>query len=194
MVRTGDRETEMEAEANEIYHHQALYIALGIILIIGGILSLGSVVFISFASILFFGWLLLIAGIVQVFASFFTGKWSSFFLFLFTGGLSFIFGVLIISNPVVSIGTLTLLLSLILLVGGIFRMVTAAVMQFPGRGWTFIYGMITTFLGILIWRQWPASSLWVIGLFIGIELIASGFATVMTVFESRKLTYQYSKK
>ena len=30
-------------------------------------------------------------------------------------------------------------------------------------------------LGVLIWQGWPASSLWVIGLFVGINLIFRGF-------------------
>jgi uncharacterized membrane protein HdeD (DUF308 family) len=37
-------------------------------------------------------------------------------------------------------------------------------------------GIITFVLGMLVLVQWPASGLWVIGLFIGIDLIFYGAA------------------
>ncbi len=31
----------------------------------------------------------------------------------------------------------------------------------------------------MIWRQWPLSGLWVIGLFVGIQMILNGWSLVM---------------
>jgi uncharacterized membrane protein HdeD (DUF308 family) len=39
-------------------------------------------------------------------------------------------------------------------------------------------GLITFVLGVLVLAQWPASGLWVIGLFIGIDLIFYGAAWI----------------
>ena len=33
-------------------------------------------------------------------------------------------------------------------------------------------------LGVMIWQEWPASSFWVIGLFLGINLVFRGFTWI----------------
>ena len=35
-------------------------------------------------------------------------------------------------------------------------------------------GIIDLVLGVMIWQEWPASALWVVGLFIGINLVFRG--------------------
>jgi hypothetical protein len=42
-------------------------------------------------------------------------------------------------------------------------------------GWSSADGIIDVILGLMIWQQWPASALWVIGLFVGINLLFRGF-------------------
>ena len=37
-------------------------------------------------------------------------------------------------------------------------------------------GFVTLIMGILIWRQWPESAAWVIGLFVGIDLVFHGWS------------------
>ena len=64
-------------------------------------------------------------------------------------------------------------------VGGVVRLVYALLENFPGRGWVLLSGLINVLLGIAIWRQWPESSYWVIGMFIGIDLIFNGWSWVM---------------
>src|SRR5205807_851386 len=68
---------------------------------------------------------------------------------------------------------------LFLLMGGAFRIVAALVGRLEHRGWLLLNGVITLLMGILIWRQWPWSGLWVIGLFVGIEMIFYGWSLVM---------------
>jgi len=48
----------------------------------------------------------------------------------------------------------------------------------PGWGWQAADGVITSVLGVLVLAQWPASGLWVIGLFVGIDLVFYGFALI----------------
>ena len=48
-----------------------------------------------------------------------------------------------------------------------------------GWGWVVLNGVISVILGAAIWRQWPLSGLWVIGLFVGIEMLFSGLSWVM---------------
>jgi uncharacterized membrane protein HdeD (DUF308 family) len=73
----------------------------------------------------------------------------------------------------------TLLVALGLLAGGILRIVVSVIERFDGWGWMLLSGVVSFFLGAAIWRQWPLSGLWVIGLFVGIEMLASGLSWVM---------------
>jgi uncharacterized membrane protein HdeD (DUF308 family) len=61
------------------------------------------------------------------------------------------------------------------MVGGIFKVVSALAYRFAAWGWPLVGGILDVILGLMIWQGWPASSLWVIGLFVGIDLIFRGF-------------------
>lgn len=60
------------------------------------------------------------------------------------------------------------------IVGGTFRIIMALSERFPSWGWVAFNGAVTLLLGFLIWRQWPEASLWVIGTFVGIDLVLMG--------------------
>ena len=47
-------------------------------------------------------------------------------------------------------------------------------MALPGWGWQVADGLVTLALGLLVLAEWPGSGLWVIGLFVGIDLIFYG--------------------
>jgi uncharacterized membrane protein HdeD (DUF308 family) len=68
----------------------------------------------------------------------------------------------------------TLLIAAFLMVGGIFKIVTALSFRFAAWGWPVLSGVIDVALGIMIWMEWPASALWVIGLFVGISMVFRG--------------------
>ena len=164
------------------------FIALGVALIILGAVAIGEAVVATLISVMVFGWLLLIGGIVQAVHAFWVRPWSGLLLQLFIGILNIIVGLLIVANPGASALALTLLMAAFFVVGGVFRLVTAAEEHLPGRGWMLFNGLIDILLGILIWAHWPSSAFWVIGLFIGIDLIFTGwwFITLGTV--ARRIT------
>ena len=66
-------------------------------------------------------------------------------------------------------------LACLLMVGGIFKIVAALNYRFAGWGWPLVGGIIDLILGVMIWHDLPASALWVIGLFLGINLVFRGF-------------------
>jgi uncharacterized membrane protein HdeD (DUF308 family) len=70
---------------------------------------------------------------------------------------------------------LTLLLSCLLMVQGIFTIVAAITYRFAAWGWPLLSGVIDVVLAALIWLDWPASAMWVIGMFVGISLVFRGF-------------------
>jgi uncharacterized membrane protein HdeD (DUF308 family) len=156
-----------------------LFVSLGVVLMVIGAVALSSTVITTLASVLVFGILLMAGGVVQIVNAFLGRSWRAFFLHLLAGILHLVVGELLIEHPTVAAEGLTLVLAIVFLVGGSLRLVYGLVQSFPGRGWVIVNGLIVFALGISIWRQWPASSLWVIGLFIGIDLIFSGWSWVM---------------
>jgi uncharacterized membrane protein HdeD (DUF308 family) len=57
----------------------------------------------------------------------------------------------------------------------------------PGSGWILFDGIVTLILGVLVWRQWPSSSLWVIGTLVGISMIFTGMTRLMLSLAVRRL-------
>ena len=152
---------------------------LGAVQIVLGMAALGTSFIASVVTVVLFGLLLLVGGIAQVIGAFWAGKWSGFFLHLLVGLLYLVNGCLIIDSPVNSTLALTLLLAAMLIFIGILRIITALMLRFHHWGWPLLNGIVSLLLGVMIYKQWPASGLWVIGLFIGIELIFNGWSWVM---------------
>ncbi len=155
------------------------FLSLGIVLMVVGVMAISSALIATLTSILVFGILLMAGGVVQIVNAFLARSWKGFFLHLLAGILHLVVGELMVEHPLLAAEGLTLLLAVSFLVGGALRLVYALFESFTGRGWVLLNGLIVLLLGISIWRQWPASSLWVIGLFIGIDLIFSGWSWVM---------------
>jgi uncharacterized membrane protein HdeD (DUF308 family) len=168
------------------------FLALGIVLIVLGTIALGSALLMTVASVFFFGWLLIIGGVMEAVHAFWRKRWAGFFLDLLTGILYVVAGWMMVTNPTESAVLLTLLIAMFLFFEGVFRIVAALAARYPHWGWVLFNGLISVLLGILIWRQWPYSGLWVIGLFIGIEMLLNGWSLVMLSLSARKLPEEVS--
>lgn len=161
------------------------FLLLGILLIILGVLAIGSSTVVTVASMVFLGALLLIGGVVQLGYSFTTRLWSGFFLSLLAGILYGVVGLVLIVHPLAGALSLTLLLAVFWIVSGIFRMIGSLATRFDHWGWVFFSGLVSLVLGIMIWSGWPETGLWVFGLFIGIDLIVYGWFWVMLALAAR---------
>jgi uncharacterized membrane protein HdeD (DUF308 family) len=129
---------------------------------------------------------MIVYGVMEVVNAFRHQRWSGFFLFLFGGILSIVAGGVIWARPLASLEVLTLLVAAYFLVLGSFRVVGAVSSRHPGWGWGLGNGAISVVLGLLIWNRWPASALWVIGMFVAIDMIFQGWNYVMLALVARK--------
>lgn len=150
------------------------FVVLGVALVVLGMIALGSTVVASLAVEMTFGVLLLIAGVGETFGSFWARRWSGFFLHLLSGLLSIVVGVMFLARPGAGLVALTLVVASLFLVGGTFKIVAAVGYRFAHWGWPLISGLLDVILGVLILAEYPASALWVLGLFLGINLIFRG--------------------
>lgn len=163
------------------------FLALGIALVVLGTLAIAVPLVMTISVIVFVGVLLLMAGIAEAVGSFWARDWSGFFLRLLEGIFYLILGFLFVTSPAEGAAAVTLVLVAFLIVVGIFRVVAALYYQFPGWGWPLASGLINILLGVLIWSMWPVSSLWVIGLFVGIEMILNGWWWIMIALGVRQI-------
>jgi uncharacterized membrane protein HdeD (DUF308 family) len=158
---------------------------LGVVLIILGFLSLLVPILPTLAIVLFYGWILLLAGVAQVVAAFGSLRWGGFFLHLLMGLVDIVLGVVFLRHVDLGASVLTLLLIVGFLIGGIFRLVIALSLRFPNWGWTVLSGVITFAVGAILWAQYPADSMIIPGLFLGIQMLFYGWSAVMLALAAR---------
>src|SRR5208282_2541897 len=174
----------------EMIHNWGWFLAFGVVLLLLGIAAIVRSVTSTVVSMVFFGWLLLFAGIIEFADAFMVGKWAGFFLHLLVAILFAVTGLLLLVRPVISAEAVTFLMSMFFLFSGLYQLVAAIVTHLPGWGWQAVNGAVTSILGFLLLAQWPVSGLYAIGLFVGIDLIFFGWAWVALALDLHKLWAQ----
>ncbi len=171
----------------EMIHHWGWLMAFGIVLVVLGVAAVIRSFAATIASMMFFGWMLLFAGVVEFINAFMVGHWSGFFLHLLASILFIVSGLLLMIKPLISAEVATLVMSMFFLIGGLFEFVASLWTHLSGWGWHAFNGAIAALMGILLLVQWPLSGLWAIGLFIGIDLIFAGWTWVALSLNLRKM-------
>lgn len=174
-------------ELRELKNEWIWFLALGIGLIAIGVVALSAAFLASMATVAVFGVLLMVAGIAQTVSAFWSPRWRGLLVHMLTGILYLVVGYIVIDHPVETAVALTLLLAAFFVVVGVFRIVVALIERFHNWGWCLLSGCISALLGVLILKQWPGSGVWVIGLFLGIEMIFNGLAWIMMADGLRRL-------
>lgn len=172
---------------DELKKRSGWFLALGVLLVVLGAVSLGAATFMTLASVVLFGALMIVVGILQTLIGLAFRRWGGFFVGLLAGMLSLTVGFLMVAHPGATAIALTLLIVVFLIFGGAFRIVLAIAVPFPNRAWMFLHGIINLVLGLIIWHDWPVSGLWVIGLFIGIDMIFNGWSLIMLGLAAKNL-------
>ena len=177
----------MTAEtAAELRRNWGWLLLTGICLLILGIIALGDLFITTKVSMVFFGWVLIIAGIIEA-VQMFRHRSTHLLLHALNAILSIVVGLMLLRNPLQAAMVITLMLAIYFTVAGIFRIIVAIGARGPGWGWGLFNGIVALILGILIWNHFPNGGLWIIGLFIGIELIVLGWTQIMTAFIARSI-------
>jgi uncharacterized membrane protein HdeD (DUF308 family) len=168
------------------------FLLCGLALVILGAVAIAFDTFTTLISVIFLAILILCSGIVIIVDSFASwwGRWRGFFIHLLMGILYAAAGVILLRNPVLASVSLTLLLAIMYIFIGIFRIIYSLSMRVPQWGWSFFSGILALLLGILILAKWPESSLFIIGLFVGIDLMITGWVYIMAAFAARELAHK----
>lgn len=151
------------------------FVALGILMIVAGLIALASVFLAAIASVLVVGTMMIVSGAFEIVHGFQMKRWSRFFLWIVIGALYIVGGVFAVFNPLLASAALTLLLGMLLIVAGVARVVLAMQMHSGSHwGWVAASGVITLLVGAIVVLHWPVSSLYVLGIFLGVDLVMAG--------------------
>ena len=164
---------------NEISKKWGWILAIGILMVILGTIGIGATFVLSLTTVMFFGLLILIGSGFQLLDAFRYKGWSLIGKMLIAL-LYLAVGFIMVKNPLLASTTLTLFIAWALIAVGIVRIIMAFQLRgVDGWIWTLISGVAAIVLGIMILNNWPESGLWVIGMFVAIELIFNGWGMIM---------------
>jgi uncharacterized membrane protein HdeD (DUF308 family) len=164
-------------------------IVWGVALIVFGMLAIGSPFVAAVAVNVVLAWLIVLAGVVHLILAFHAHGAGSLLWKLLVGLAYLAFGAYMIMHPVLGVASLTLVLASLFLVEGVLDIILFFKMRsIQGSSWVLIDGIVTLLLGLLIYMQWPSSSVWAIGTLVGVSMIISGVTRVMLSLAVRKTT------
>jgi len=153
-------------------------IALGVLLVIAGIVILGSPIVSTAVSVLFIGWMAVIGGIVALVASLFRIGKGGFWPAVISGALLLVIGVVVLRNPTASLVTLTLVAGTVFLVGGIMRLVAAFQVD-QHRGIMIFSGVVSLVLGLIVLFNLVEASIALLGILIGVQALVDGLTLLI---------------
>lgn len=158
-----------------IKRHAGVGTAVGILVVVAGILALLSPLVAGLAIAIAVGVLLIASGFSRLFLAFRMGSFGHGLLVFVLGALAIIIGGYMIARPGMALGTLTLVLAVYFAVDGVFQILWAFRLRpIKGWGWALFSGIVSLALGVMIWRQFPVSGVWAVGTLAGIQMVFGG--------------------
>ena len=145
-------------------------ITWAVLLILFGCLAVALPLGTSLGVVTIVSWLVFFSGVTQLIHAFQSQGVGNIAWKVFVAAAYLIAGLYFVFHPLMGVASFTLLLSWFLVAEGIMDLVAyfqnrSAV----GAGWILFDGVVTLFLGLLVWKHWPSSSAWVIGTLVGIR-------------------------
>jgi len=164
------------------------FIAIGVLFIVLGVFAIAEPFAAGLGVTLLVGWLLVIGAVAHFIAAFKGGGARHVILQLLVGIVYLIGGLYFLTHTIMGVGTLTLLLSGVILAEGVLEVLAYfRLRNMHAAPWLLINGVVTLLLGGLIWFHWPSSSVWAIGTLVGVNLLMTGISRLMLGLAARKL-------
>jgi uncharacterized membrane protein HdeD (DUF308 family) len=173
------------SSTHELREYRGWILACGCISIVAGMAAIAYSTIATLVSVIFLAGLMIFAGLLAGAYAIRHRERGHLILYLLEALLAIVIGGLLFRSPVSGAVVLTLLVASYFVVSGIFRAVGALAMRPPHWGWLLTSGIINILLGTAVWAGWPVTGLWVIGMFIGINLLFGGWAQVMLALALR---------
>jgi uncharacterized membrane protein HdeD (DUF308 family) len=168
-----------------------LFLFEGILLLVLGVLALAVPVVASIAATIFFGWLLLLSGIMGLITTFRARHTPGFGWSLASAVIGIIAGVLLLAAPLQGVLSLTAVLIAFLFIEGIASILYALEHRrglSVGWGWMLASGIVDVILAGILFAGLPGTAVWALGVLLGINLIFGGSALSTMALAARPRT------
>lgn len=171
-----------------LHDHWKSYAFQGALAILVGVLAILAPFAATLATTIFFGWLLLLGGIVEAISAIRAREAPGFVSNLLLAILAAVLGALILWNPLAGTITLTWLLATFLVFSGVLNFSIARAFQSStSRFWIMVIsGVIDIALALLLIFGLPLTAVWAVGLFVGVSFLTSGFGLLVAALDARK--------
>jgi uncharacterized membrane protein HdeD (DUF308 family) len=167
------------------------YIAAAVLFIVLGMFAIIEPALAGWAVGRLVGWLLVFGGATHLIGAFKGGGAKQVVLQILVGLAYVIGGFYCLTHPLLAVGTLTLLLAAVILAGGALEIISYfRLKRENASGWMLVNGIIALLLGGMIWFHWPSSSVWAIGILVGMTLLMTGMARLMFWLAARRVIRQ----
>ncbi len=167
--------------------HWQLFVVQGILLVILGALAVAVPQVASVAVAAFVGWLLFFAGAMRAVSLVRSRHAPGYLSSLLLAILTAILGLVLALFPLQGALTLSLVLVAYFIIHAVSSfMIAFAIKGDTGRWVLLIFsGLIDLVLAGLVLSKWPSTGVWVLGLYVGINLLFTGFAFIFAALGAR---------
>jgi uncharacterized membrane protein HdeD (DUF308 family) len=172
-----------------IQAHWKLFLFQGILMLVLGMLAVALPNISTLEIELLVGWLFIVGGFFRAATIFSKRHMPGFWWSLLSGVLAVLLGAILIARPLQGVITLTIVMTTIFVIEGVAAIFIALEYRryLHNWSWTLFSGLINLGLAYLIWQGWPSTATWVIGLYVGINMIFLGVPLIMTAIAARSL-------
>jgi uncharacterized membrane protein HdeD (DUF308 family) len=163
------------------------FLALGIVLLVAGLAAIAFPLLSGIAAKVVLGWLFLIGGVMMIIHAFQAPAWGGFLWELLIGLLYVFVGGYLAFFPLAGLLTLTIVIAALFIAEGVFESIMAFRVR-PHEGWVWLLlsGIAALAVGVIIAMGLPESSIWALGLLVGINLLFSGWSYIFLALAGRR--------
>lgn len=180
-LQGADRE-QMIHEFQRVRQYWCWLFSFGVLLVLGGTVAVvvpAATAATSVVAMIVLGTTLIVCGVATIVAAIWTGKWTGLMPQLLCGVLYLVSGYIISDEPLRSAAMMAAFIAAMFVILGAFRIIVALLVRFPHWGWALLNGFITLMCGVVIFRHFASSAIWVVGLLVGLEMLFHGWTWIM---------------
>lgn len=166
-------------------------LVFGILNVVGGLCCLIAPVWATFVAEAIISWALIVVGTTNgLSACVAEVRPKQYYLCL--GIVQLVIGLVMLIHPFKTLSVLTILLSVLILLDGLFRVIIVFRIGSSERGWILVLfgGLASVIIGVIGLLSMPEASLYVIGIILGVNLITVGNVRIHLAWEGRCIANQ----
>lgn len=150
------------------------WLIIGIISILFGLIVILNPFAASIAVEQLISWIFIVVGAIQIYSAWKTQRFSWVML---SGVIGLLVGLMMLTNPLAALVSLTTMISILLLLIGIAKLLASWKLRAtPYFGFVMFSGLLSVLISIVIFANLPGAAATLLGLLLAIELISNGIS------------------